>query len=733
MRHLLTTLAALLALWLPATHSAAQAQAQPTARVIVKFKADSALLRRQAQSAAEHHSDRAQALGAKLGLALRSGAGVAERTQVVLAGGLSSEQLAARLAADADVEYAVVDQRRRPFAAPNDPRYLTVGGTGPAAGQWYLRPPTSTFVSAIDAETAWDVSTGSSSVVVAVIDTGVRFDHADLVGRLLPGYDFIADVPTANDSDERDADASDPGDWITQAEDQQAGGPFEGCGAADSLWHGTQVSGLIGAATDNADGMASVGRNVMVLPVRVLGKCGGFDSDIIAGMRWAAGLNVPGVPANPVANRAKVLNLSLGGPGACAQSYVDAVAAINAAGAVVVASAGNSAGHAVHTPANCPGVIAVAALRNVGTKVGFSDIGPEVAVSAPGGNCVNIGANEPCLYPILTATNAGTTTPVAGSSAYTDSFNSTFGTSFSAPLVAGTAGLMLSVQPALTPTNTRDVLQCTARAFPTTGGASGSVTQCRAPSATVQFECYCTTSTCGAGMLNAAAAVRAATPASGPTVVIEASAANAPVGTAVTLDGSASQPPAGRTITGFQWAATGGNLVVAAGGMTATLTPTAIGSVTVSLTVTDSASAQTSASAVVTTGSPPVARISPSTASVVAGESLVLDGSASSHSGGQFQWAITTGAPIASFSGATNGTSATLLPTGVGTVVVRLAVTDATGFTSEASSTIPVTAPPPSGGGALGLPWLLGLVLAVLALGARRGTAGRSRRQSPLA
>ena len=112
-----------------------------------------------------------------------------------------------------------------------------------------------------------------------------------------------------------------------------------------------------------------------------------------------------GVPANP--NPARVLNMSLGSEGACTAAYGDAVAEVMATGAVVVASAGNSAGHAVSTPANCPGVIAVAGLRHAGTKVGFSDLGPEIAISAPGGNCVDIGPNDPCLYPILTTTNSG--------------------------------------------------------------------------------------------------------------------------------------------------------------------------------------------------------------------------------------------------------------------------------------------------------------------------------------
>ena len=141
---------------------------------------------------------------------------------------------------------------------------------------------------------------------MAVIDTGIR-PHADLSGRTVPGYDFIADTFVANDGNGRDADASDPGDWY--AANQCA----PGVPGTSSSWHGTHVAGTIGAASDNGSDVAGINWNAKILPVRVLGRCGGYLSDIIDGMRWAAGLAVPGVPPNP--NPAGVLNLSLGGPG----------------------------------------------------------------------------------------------------------------------------------------------------------------------------------------------------------------------------------------------------------------------------------------------------------------------------------------------------------------------------------------------------------------------------------
>jgi len=634
-------LAVLAALALPALAAAPVERAQPAglrrasmpavdlrdARVIVKYKADGALMRETTLSARD--PDRvpvqfAARMSQRLGLAVNDGRVVAPRTQVLRVRNMSSAELVARLQADPDVEYAEVDERMRIVAAPNDPLYR--GGqpanVTPTVGQWYLRIPDATIVSAINAEAAWNTTKGSPAIVVALLDTGVRPDHPDLAGKLMRGYDFVsADLDgsfaSSNDGDGRDGDASDPGDWVTQDESSQAGGPLEGCDTGPSSWHGTQTAALIGAATDNGVGMASVGRNVRVMPVRVLGKCGGFMSDVIAAMYWAAGVAIPPTtrdgfalgtaPSNPTP--AKVLNLSLGSTTpTCGFSYQDAVTAVNGNGASVVVAAGNDEGLAVGRPANCAGAIAVGGLRHTGTKVGFSDVGPEVALSAPGGNCVNdTGA---CLFPILSASNTGTTVPAA--STYTDSFGSppAVGTSFSAPLVAGTAALMLSRNPTLSPAQVRATLMAAARAFPQPAG----IPACHAPNGSVQDECSCTTSTCGAGMLDAAAAVAAVSaPSTTQALAFATPAAPAP-GATVTLDGSTSVPGSSRTITGYQWTLvdSGGiaNLALPTNAASAVVTTSGGGTFTVRLDVTDDSgsgpvSTTLAVTAAIPTASPP--------------------------------------------------------------------------------------------------------------------------------
>ena len=575
------------------TTAAALDEDSNAARVIVRYRAGSALALAGAAAGRAQHAAR---LASRLVLPLTDGRPLGQHTQGLRGQGLSSRQLVARLQAQPDVEWAVVDRRRTITAAvPNDPYYAD-GQTSitPGVGQWYLRPPDSTVLSAINAQGAWAITTGLASITVAVVDTGVRFDHPDLAGKLWPGYDFVRNT-ISNDGDGPDADASDPGDWSTASDT---------CGASNSSWHGTQVAGLIGAASDNRLGMASVGRNVMVLPVRVLGRCGGYDTDIIAGMRWAAGLS-----NSPVANphKAQVINLSLGAVGTCSSAYRAAVAEITAAGVVVVVAAGNQTGLAVNEPANCPGAIAVAGVRHAGTKVGYSSLGPEVALAAPAGNCVN--ETGECLYPLLTTDNASTTSP--GANVYSSSSNPSLGTSFASPLVAGTAALMLSANPALTPAQIKAALMATTRSFPDTGAQTVGATACVAPSSTQQVECYCTTSTCGAGMLDAGAAVSQVYASTLlPLAVFSGSSLAPTVGTAVTLDASASQASSGRSITGYQWAITSGaesaSLTGATTGRSATLATNRVGSVVVSLTVTDNTGASTSSSQTITVAAVPV-------------------------------------------------------------------------------------------------------------------------------
>ena len=409
LRPLLIAAAVAMPCLLPSAPVSAQSVADTEARVIVRFKPQADSVRAKALSVrasrAEAHDvaqTRATALGLRTGQRLAAGLSLDDRTHVLFAHGLTGAQLARRLAADPEVELVAVDERRKHTLLPNDPLFggATVNAETTVSGaqsrtidQWYLKAPATAtntaVVSSINAPAAWDITPGSSGVVIAVIDTGVRMDHPDLAGQFVSGYDMIGygtsssatAVAIANDGDGPDADPSDPGDWVSQA-DIAAGTLGSGCTTADisnSSWHGTRVSGLIAASTNNTLGMAGVGR-FKILPVRVLGKCGGYDSDIIVGMRWAVGISIPGMPIN--ANKAKVLNMSLGGSGTCGTTgtgklYRDVIAEVNATGATIVVAAGNSEGLAVGLPGNCPNVVTVAALRHVGTKVGFSSLGPE--------------------------------------------------------------------------------------------------------------------------------------------------------------------------------------------------------------------------------------------------------------------------------------------------------------------------------------------------------------------
>jgi serine protease len=293
---------------------------------------------------------------------------------------------AARLALDPDVEYAVPDQVMHALqTTPNDTEY--------AGKQWTLQAPPA-VVGGANLPLAWQRTTGSNTVVVAVIDNGIRPGHPDLAGRLLAGYDFISsdayaalNYPAnwnAADGNGRDADPTDPGDFLDDALLAQLP-PNHGLQVRPSSWHGTHVAGAIGAASNNAVGISGVDWSARILPVRVLGRNGGASSDIIDGIAWAAGLAVPGVPAN--ANPARIINISLGGSGVCSAAYQDVVNRVRAVGAIVVAPAGNDGALVVSQPANCEGVIAVTAHSRDGDNASYSSVGTQVAISAPGGGC----------------------------------------------------------------------------------------------------------------------------------------------------------------------------------------------------------------------------------------------------------------------------------------------------------------------------------------------------------
>ncbi|MCL2657150.1 MAG: S8 family serine peptidase [Betaproteobacteria bacterium] len=567
--------AALLLLALFALIATAAARAEQPARVIVKYRADSLQL-------ASAPAQRAQTQGARTQSTITTVRELHPRVYLVQAAGISAEQLASRLAAQADVEYAVPDRIKRIRAVPNDPLY---------GSQWNLQ---AVQPAAINAESAWDITQGSDAIIVAVIDTGIRPEHPDFAGKLVGGYDFISS-PIISGNGDRNSDPSDPGDFVSAADFQQPAFKDQDCGAGKNVpvpssWHGTQVAGVVGAATHNATGIASVGWNTKIAPIRVLGKCGGYDSDIIDGMRWAAGLPVSGVPANP--NPARILNLSLGSSNACTQAYQDAINEITANGVLVVVAAGNST--SVEEPGNCRGVLTVAGLRHNGAKVGYSSFGPEAGIAAPAGNCVNTTGG--CLFPIITTTNSGTTTPA--DSTYTDATNFSIGTSFAAPQAAGVAALMLSIHSGLMPTQLIQYIQASASPFPVTP----LFPTC--PQTDSSGQCNCTATTCGAGMLNA---FRAVSSALQPAALIVAPSSSEP-GETLTLDGSGSSAADGYTLTSYAWKIISDGGTVSnlgnADQAVATLATSKAGSVTLSLTVTDDAGRANTTNVTIAVGGP---------------------------------------------------------------------------------------------------------------------------------
>lgn len=501
----------------PEFHAAPQAP-QPilqTDRMIVKYKDAMPVGKGAAKVPAMAQGRKAliDRAGQQFGLSMKmlhtsaTGAHIVQLSKKMSAAEIAA--LAAELVArDPSVEYAEPDLIMQKMFTPTDPRYNEQWHYFEAAGG--LRLPA-----------AWDKATGTG-VKVAVIDTGYR-PHADLSGQFLPGYDFISSATIANDGNGRDSDASDTGDAIVAGE----------CGAGQptqdqsSSWHGTHVAGTIAAKTGNGLGVAGVAFNAKIVPVRVLGKCGGYTSDIADAIIWASGGAVSGVPAN--ANPARVINMSLGGGGACGATTQSAINSARSRGTVVIVAAGNENMNASNSnPANCAGVVTVAATNRSGGRAFYSNYGAVVDVAAPGGD-TSVAANG-----ILSTLNAGLTAPASDNYAFYQ------GTSMATPHVAGVAALMLSKNANLTPDEIESKLKSTARAFPAT----------------------CTT--CGSGIVDASAAVDAATGvvapalnetesnntlASGNSVATSGTVVSGNMGSTTDTDYVVVQLPAGKTLT----------------------------------------------------------------------------------------------------------------------------------------------------------------------------------------
>lgn len=474
------------------------AQPEPVSRLIIRYRDG---IKGAAAGAATPAAERAEAQAVVSRSAARAGAlplqylkSVSPQMQVVAldqpVSAAEAQALMQRLRADPAVLDVMVDQRVRPHAVPNDPSYTN-------GDQWHLRSP-GEVPGGINAVAAWSRSTGAG-VVIALLDGGYT-EHADLLPNLLPGYDFVsADANSspqaragqpfwsANDGNGRDPFALDPGDWVTRS-DVAAG--FCDVEEPQSTWHGTHVAGIAAAVGNNNRSGLGVAYGAKILPVRVLGRCGGDVSDILAGARWAAGLSVPGVPAN--LNPAKIIGLSLGFAGTCNATIQAALDEVRATGASVIASSGNDGNTVISVPANCAGVLAVTAHTREGDVADYASVGRNVRISAPGGG-FNTWLPERPGSPrdIVTTSNSGLTRPAGDATA------SLQGTSMAVPQVAGVLALLAAARPDLSMSRLEALMIDNARPFP--AGTYCAVNPDNLPRGF-----------CGSGLLDAKAAVDAA-------------------------------------------------------------------------------------------------------------------------------------------------------------------------------------------------------------------------------
>lgn len=327
-----------------------------------------------------------------------------------------------RLNEDPDVLFAEPNYIRKALRVPNDQLYNL---------QWHYDQ--------MGLSEAWDITTGSNDIIVAVIDTGVLLNHPDFAGRLTnTGYDFV-NARISNDGGGPDNDPTDPGDDPNRL----SGG---------SSWHGSHVAGTIGAATNNSIGVAGITWATKIMPIRVLGVGGGSDADIANGILYAAGLANQSGRVPP--QKANVINLSLGGD---EQSFVvdSAVSRAIANGVTVIAAAGNANKVTTGSPALSPGAITVGATGFSLGKAPYSNFGSAIDVVAPGGDMrgdVNNDSYPDGILSVLKDNRSGEL-----------SYQFYEGTSMAAPHVAGLVALMLSVNNRLTPREIFDILSQTSR------------------------------------------------------------------------------------------------------------------------------------------------------------------------------------------------------------------------------------------------------------------------------
>ncbi len=708
---------------------------QKVDKLIVRLRTGKSQVQASAMSA-----DRAQALSKSAGVgmkALRTMAGGSHLMQ--LDGPMTiaeARAVAARLAQDPAVEYAEPNVRFRALATPNEPRFTQ--------WQWNLFAPTSSYSGSTGASTvtsmavgganlppAWDYTTGSNDVIVAVIDTGIT-NHPDLngvsggttytpAGRFLPGYDFVSGINgatlpvnfVANDGNGRDADPSDPGDWITVQEKTQysadcAIGETAPYAATDSTWHGTHMAGVVAATANNSLGIAGIASKVRIVPIRALGKCGGDLSDIAEAIRWAAGLSVSGVPANPYP--AQVISLSLGGGDTCSVEMQNAANAAGASGAIVVAATGNDGNVGLIAPANCNGVLAVTAHTINGENADYANIAdpnapkPEMLSAPGGGPPVQLGSGGATDNPnwdgyyIFSSVLFGPTSPTSSTAAGNSgpAYSGFVGTSPATPHVAGVAALIKSMVPDATPAQISSYLLGNVRAFPT-----GSV--CAAGGTFV--------GQCGTGLLDAGKVLAAVEPLAVPTSLAGDDMIVVP-GATVTLDGSKSKAYSTKTIASYQWTQTGGTPSVTLANpsaATTTFTAPATGALTFRLRVIDSDSKVGDDSVVVHVNTPPVVATVPSQ-SAASGGVVAFSVTGSDVDGDALTFVAATSStvplsalsPTGQFAWNTTGVAA-------GTYQLVYFATD--GVTQSASQTVAITvagssaanAPSSGGGGALPL------------------------------